>query len=110
LGDFSRIGRFFSLGSFFKYKRSPKFGASFFDSKRYVQFLTKYGLGNILGDFLTNSSGRPVQDLPFKPEPLQSRNLNNFLRAKMVAVGETRTQSYDRELQRQRCKFLQRYG
>jgi hypothetical protein len=61
----------------------------------YGSIMAKNGLGYILGDFLTNSSGHPVRML----------SECGFL-AKGFA---SRTQSYDRELQRQRCKFLQRY-
>jgi hypothetical protein len=38
-------------------KSSPKFWATFFHGKSSTLVLTKNGLGHILGDFLTNSSG-----------------------------------------------------
>jgi hypothetical protein len=53
LGEFSPMGRLFTLGKGLKIKEVVhNFGATFS-----TVFLTKSGLGNILGDFFTNSSG-----------------------------------------------------
>jgi hypothetical protein len=41
------------------YRNSPQFCATYFQSRDYVSILTKNGLGYILGDYFTNSSGRP---------------------------------------------------
>jgi hypothetical protein len=50
LGD--RIGRMFSLGSFFEYyKYSPKFCATLPHSSGFILILANNGLGYILGDF-----------------------------------------------------------
>jgi hypothetical protein len=59
LGEFSSIGRLFSLGSFFrKFPNSPNLWDTFSKVKfMCVLILTKNGLGHILGDFLTNPSG-----------------------------------------------------
>jgi hypothetical protein len=58
--DFSPIARSYTLASFFeKYNSSHPFWATFFNGKSYALILTKNELGDILGDFLTNSSGHP---------------------------------------------------
>jgi hypothetical protein len=41
---------------------------NFFSGKRYVSILTKYGLGHILGDFPTNSSGHPGHSFGFRAD------------------------------------------
>jgi hypothetical protein len=46
----------FRLLGDWNYRSSPHFWATFFYCKIYVLHLTKNGLGNILGDFFTNSS------------------------------------------------------
>jgi hypothetical protein len=50
LGEFSPIGRLFSLGSFYYYESSPKFRLLFPQISLYIQF-DKNGSGYILGDF-----------------------------------------------------------
>jgi hypothetical protein len=46
---------------FFKFTEEAQIiGLLFSHSKRYVLILTKHGLGYILGDLFTNSSGHPV--------------------------------------------------
>jgi hypothetical protein len=48
------------FGTFFNEKNRPKvYIGNFFRSKSYELILTQNGLGNILGDFFTNSSGHP---------------------------------------------------
>jgi hypothetical protein len=62
-----RIGRIFAnwlsvynFEQFFgNYRSSPKTWATFCHCNSYVLSLTKYGLGHIVGDFFTNSSGHP---------------------------------------------------
>jgi hypothetical protein len=50
----------FLFGQFFEdYKISPIYWATFFNGKSYAYNLTKNGLGYILGDFFTSSSGHP---------------------------------------------------
>jgi hypothetical protein len=57
LGDFSAIGRLFTLGGFFL-KRTEL--AQFFVLLLQLWlFLTKHGLGCVLGEVFTNSSGHP---------------------------------------------------
>jgi hypothetical protein len=57
-GEISPNARLFALGSFSKiYTSSPKLWATSFQRIDYVLILTKNGLGYILGDFFTNSSG-----------------------------------------------------
>jgi hypothetical protein len=76
LGEFSPIGRLFSLGSCFLWE-VVFFGQLFslgsflkiikaaqllcLHGNIYVFVLTKNGLGYILGDFFTNSSGHPAR-------------------------------------------------
>jgi hypothetical protein len=62
-----QIGRIFAQWAIFyfkqileNYKSRPHFCATFFPSTGYELILTENGLGNILGNFFTNSSGRPV--------------------------------------------------
>jgi hypothetical protein len=63
LGEFSPVDRFFSLGSFFEsYNPSKIFGTFFFLGKKqniFFSIFTIFGLGKILGDFFTISSGHP---------------------------------------------------
>jgi hypothetical protein len=60
LGEFSPNARF---GKFFKnYTSNPKLWATLFQRIDYVLILTKNGLGYILGDFFTNSSGTLFAD------------------------------------------------
>jgi hypothetical protein len=54
------------LGSFLKKTKLSQFLGYFFHGKSNVFILTKNGLGDILGDFATNSSGRPVSDAQSK--------------------------------------------
>jgi hypothetical protein len=68
LGDYQgdQIGRFFRLlvdcllWTFFKLPKDPKFLGYFLHGKSYVLILTNSGLGYILGYFIANSSGHPV--------------------------------------------------
>jgi hypothetical protein len=63
LDEFSPFGRLFSLGSFLRLRKYPKILGNFFRSSGFVVLiLAKNGLGYILGDFFTNSSGHPVAD------------------------------------------------
>jgi hypothetical protein len=63
LGEFSPIGRLFTLGSFVEnYRRMLKFLATFFLSKRHVLILTKNALGYILGDFFHKPIWSPCLD------------------------------------------------
>jgi hypothetical protein len=58
LGEFSPNGRSLTLGSFLKIAVVAQFlGATLFHSTSYVLIWAKQGLGYILGDFFTNSSG-----------------------------------------------------
>jgi hypothetical protein len=43
-----------------KYTISPNVCVTYVQGKNYVSTLAKNGLGYILGDFLTNSSGHPA--------------------------------------------------
>jgi hypothetical protein len=61
LGDFLPFGPLFTLSWFLKI--TADFWANLYYSKIYALILAKNGLGNILGDFVTNSSGHPG----FKP-------------------------------------------
>jgi hypothetical protein len=59
LGEFSPYGRLFSSGIFLKNTtNNTQIGATFPQSIDNELNLTKNGLGNILGVFLTNSSGQ----------------------------------------------------
>jgi hypothetical protein len=59
---FAPNGRLFLLGIFFeKYRSSPNLLATLPFGKIYALIVTNKGLGYILGDFFTNSSGHPVQ-------------------------------------------------
>jgi hypothetical protein len=51
-------------GLFENYRSNANFGATFFRSTSYVLIGTKHGLGYILGDFFTNSSGHPGWHAP----------------------------------------------
>jgi hypothetical protein len=57
-----QIGRLFTVGSFFWKMTelcSSHSWATLFLGKSYVLILSKIGLGYFLGDYFTNSSGRP---------------------------------------------------
>jgi hypothetical protein len=58
LGASSPIGLLLTLVGFLKITEDS--WTTFLQSKSYVAILTKNGLGYILGDFLTYSSGRPA--------------------------------------------------
>jgi hypothetical protein len=61
LGEFSPIERLSSSGSFFgNYGISPKMFGYFFPPITFIYKFRKNGLGNILGDFFSNSSGHLV--------------------------------------------------
>jgi hypothetical protein len=57
LCDFSPIGRLFSFYSFWTITGVAKTFCPFFHGEMYALILTKNGLGHILGDFFTTSSG-----------------------------------------------------
>jgi hypothetical protein len=56
-------------GKFFISEVCPNFRTAFFHGKSYVYFLTKNGLGNLLGHIFTNSSGHPAVPAPRKCYP-----------------------------------------
>jgi hypothetical protein len=114
------------------------FWDTFFPNIDYELILTKYALGDILGDFFTSKSGHPVDTfqnnnsvtmavtppttvdeykLPFEKEiaspTLEEMQVTTSRRVWKRPAAKTRfswSQSYDRDLQHQRCKFLQRHG
>jgi hypothetical protein len=60
-GEFSPLGRLYTLGHFFKTSLSSQnFGDTLFPRKSFVVKLTKYSLGFILGDSFTDTSGHAV--------------------------------------------------
>jgi hypothetical protein len=63
-GEFWAIGRLLTLGRFSKITEvASAVGLPFtYVVKFYELILTKFGLGCVLGEFITNSSGRPVVD------------------------------------------------
>jgi hypothetical protein len=62
-GNFSPIGRLFTLGGIHKIIEVAKlFRATIFHGTSYVLMLTWNGLGCILGDFFTDPSGHPGAD------------------------------------------------
>jgi hypothetical protein len=67
LGEFSPVGQLFTLACFKKIAEVAPFwaGCSFPRKKSYELILSKSGLGYILGEFFTNSSGHPAP----VPEP-----------------------------------------
>jgi hypothetical protein len=54
---FSAVGRLLTSGCFVKVTKVLQNFDHFFNDKNYVLILTINGLGYILGDYLTNSSG-----------------------------------------------------
>jgi hypothetical protein len=67
--DWAKIAQWVivSYGYLFKYCRtSPQFWASLFAGLFYALIMTKNGVGYILGDFFTRSSGRPANSVNFK--------------------------------------------
>jgi hypothetical protein len=61
LGEFSPIGRLFTLGCFFEnYKISLNYWVTFFHGETCALTLTTNGLGYTLGDFFKNLSGHPA--------------------------------------------------
>jgi hypothetical protein len=60
LGEFSPVGRLFTLNSFREnYRNSTNTLGYFFHGKICALIFTRNGLGYILGDFFTNASGHP---------------------------------------------------
>jgi hypothetical protein len=60
LGEFSPLGRWFTLGVFLNFKMNVNFWLLYSMAQVKYSFLTKYGLGYILHRLLfTNSSGQP---------------------------------------------------
>jgi hypothetical protein len=64
LGDFSLFGRFFTFGMFTNITEvcRPNVWANFYNGKIQVTILTKNGLGCIVVDIFTNSSGHPASN------------------------------------------------
>jgi hypothetical protein len=69
-GQCDHIGRIFAQWAIVYFRQflkitevAQKFWATLFQSADNVLILTKHGLGNILGDFFTNSSGHPESGL-----------------------------------------------
>jgi hypothetical protein len=76
LGEFSPIGRVFSLGSFLFYftERAQTFWATISHGNSNVLISTKHTLGYILGDFFANSSGTDVMSFRiFSPKNLAKK-------------------------------------
>jgi hypothetical protein len=64
LGEFLQVGRIVSFGQFFLIAELARISfGNFFHSEIYVSLLKKTRLGDILGDFFTNSSGHPASDM-----------------------------------------------
>jgi hypothetical protein len=61
LGEFSPIGRLFSLGSFLINRGAQNFGLIFPQIKLYIMFGPKI-LGLYFGRFFTNPSGHPADN------------------------------------------------
>jgi hypothetical protein len=79
LGEFSPIGRWFTLGSFFEnYERNADFISTFFSSTSCVLIHTKTGLGNILGDFFTYSSGHPASNSASDSPSMEGKQSGEF--------------------------------
>jgi hypothetical protein len=57
---FSPFGRIFSLGCFMKNTNLSQIFVPLFYTVKVIIIFTKNGLGCILGDFFTNSSGHPA--------------------------------------------------
>jgi hypothetical protein len=70
LGDFSPIGRLFTLGTFLNYRGSNNFGI-IFSILRVCNVDIDFGLGQILGDFFTDSQVTLLAaENPFSAFPL----------------------------------------
>jgi hypothetical protein len=68
LGEFSPNGWLFTLASFFEnLLKHPTFLGYLFPRQGFCVDSDKNGLGYILGDFFTNSSGHPASELPPRP-------------------------------------------
>jgi hypothetical protein len=67
LGEFSPIQMFLSLGNLIKFTRVAQILGNFSAKKVTLLNMSKYGLGNILGDFFTKASGHPVGMVPAAP-------------------------------------------
>jgi hypothetical protein len=64
LSEFSPHGRLFTFGSVLKITEVGQiFWATYFHATSYVLIMTKIWLGDILGDFFTNSSGHPGDEI-----------------------------------------------
>jgi hypothetical protein len=59
-----RVYFLFPLGVFFENDKKDNFFCYFTHGNSYVSILIKHGLGYILGEFFTNSSGHPACDEP----------------------------------------------
>jgi hypothetical protein len=71
LGDVSHTWRVFTLGSFLKiiYLSSTNLWVTFFHGKKLCINFDKNGLGYILGDFFTSSSGHPARNAGRQERP-----------------------------------------
>jgi hypothetical protein len=78
-GEFSPIGRSFSLASFTKINKKLKFLANLFHGRSYALILTKGGLRHTLGDFFTNSSGHPVGNAAAFPDVCSCQSFDKTL-------------------------------
>jgi hypothetical protein len=120
LGEFSPIGRLFSLGSSSKNCRSSQiFWATIFCGKNYLLALTTTGLGYILGYFFKNASGHPAHGFwgrflnRVQAENFASSNLevNKFIPIKFATCKfstckfSTWTWFKNRPLNLQRCSM-----
>jgi hypothetical protein len=77
VGEFSPIGRLFSLGNFMKITEVAQIFSYFMPRQQnYVLIVTKTGSGCILGDFFTNSSGHPDLGFPLRPRQTYKETQN----------------------------------
>jgi hypothetical protein len=87
-GEFSPIERLFEREVCNK-SRKKQFWSTFLHVKTHVSILTNSGLGYLLGDFFTDSSGHPVSDEDeIKAERLSERHLHRNL-IKMTLLHST---------------------
>jgi hypothetical protein len=70
---FAYLGNFLLSAFFENYRSSLNFPAAVFHGKSFAVLLTKNVLGDIFGDFFTNSSGHPAQS-----EARRQRGANPF--------------------------------
>jgi hypothetical protein len=71
LGEYLPVGWLFTLEEFFLNSGSkPNFGCFYYKKVTFMYISITMGLGHILGDFLTNSSGHPDRHNVFCQDPL----------------------------------------